>query len=183
MSHPPPGKAGVQACAELAEIPVIDVIRATCMKLFRCFLCLLAGLSLVACESWGQKKKAEPPAEITIRSTEILQMQRTLAASFARQGWDVASQSEKGLRLSQPMTPDDAVRYFGRYTAGSPDADINYFFTFERRKEDQTFITARVIGSSPSAYGRTVTVELTDSKTRKQLESVLRLLKKEMEKR
>ncbi len=153
------------------------------MKFLRFILCLAAGMSLAACETWGKERKAEPPAEITIRSTDILVMQRTLAASFAPQGWEVAGQTEKGLRLSQPMTPDDAVRYFGRYTAGSPDADINYFFTFERRKEDQTLVTGRLVGTSPSAYGRTVSVELTDSKTRKQLESVLRLLKKEMEKR
>ena len=125
----------------------------------------------------------EPPAEITIRSTDILTMQRTLAASFEPQGWTVAGQTERSLRLSQPMTPDDAVRYFGRYQLGSPDADINYFFTFERRKEEQTLVTARVTGTSPTSYGRYVTAELTDPKSRKQLESVLRLLKKEMEKR
>ena len=152
------------------------------MKFLRCFLCLAAALSLAACETWGKERKAQPPAEIAIRSTDILAMQRTLAASFAPQGWEVTGQSDKGIRLSQPMTPDDAVRYFGRYTAGSPDADVNYFFTFERRKEGQTFVTGRVVGTSPSAYGRTVSVELTDSKIRKQLGSVLRLLKKEMEK-
>ena len=145
-------------------------------------MCLLAGLSLAACETWGTRKKAEPPADITIRSTDTVTMQRTLAASFAQQGWEVAGRTEKALRLSQPMTPDDAVRYFGHYHAGSPDADVNYVFTFEQRKGDRTFVTARMTGVSPTSYGRVVTAELTDPKTRKQLESVLRLLKKEMEK-
>jgi hypothetical protein len=169
--------------AELAEGPFLDVIRAIRMKFLRLGLGLAAVLSLASCKTSGAGKKAEPPAEITIRNTDTLTMQRTLAASFAQQGWEVAGRTEKALRLSQPMTPDDAVRYFGHYTAGSPDADVNYVFTFERRKKDQTFVTARMTGVSPTAYGRVVTVELTDPKARKQLESVLRLLKKEMEKR
>ncbi len=152
------------------------------MKFLRYGLSLAAVLSLASCKIWSEGKKAEPPAEITIRSTDTLTMQRTLAASFAQQGWEVAGRTDKALRLTQPMTPDDAVRYFGHYHAGSPDADINYVFTFETRKASQTFVTARVTGVSPAAYGRVVTVELTDSKARKQLESVLRLLKKEMEK-
>ena len=43
-------------------------------------------------------------------------------------------------------------------------------------------MTARVLGVSPAAYGRVVTAELTDSKARRQLETVLRALRKEMEK-
>jgi hypothetical protein len=168
---------------QLAERRLIDVIRAIRMKFLRSVLCLLVGLSLAACETWGDKRKAQPPAEISIRSTDILAMQRTLAGSFAPQGWEMAGQTERALRLSQPMTPDDAVRYFGSYTAGSPDADVNYFFTFERRKKDSTFVTARLTGTSPTHYGRVVSVELTDQKARRQLDSVLRLLKKEMEKR
>jgi hypothetical protein len=169
---------------QFAEARLLDVIRAIRMKLLRCALCLLFGLSLAACETWGKSKtKSESPAEITIRNTDILRMQRALAGSFAQQGWDVAKQNERMLSLSQPMTPDDAVRYFGRYQAGSPDADINYVFTFERRKKDRTLVSARVTGTSPAHYGRVVTAELTDPKARRQLETVLRSLKKEMEKR
>ena len=153
------------------------------MNFLRCALFLLVGLSLTACQSWFKSKsKPEPPAEITIRSPDILRMQRTLAATFAQQGWDATQQNERMLRLSQPMTPDDAVRYFGAYVAGSPDADVNFVFTFERRKHERTQVTARVTGTSPTHYGRVVTVELTDPKARRQLETVLRALKKEMEK-
>jgi hypothetical protein len=152
------------------------------MNFLRWLLALSVGFSLAACDTFRQGKKAEPPAEITIRSTDILNMQRTLAASFAPQGWTVEGQTEKALRLSQPMTPDDAVRYFGRYQLGSPDATVNYFFTFERKGESQTLVTGRVTGTSPTHYGRMVSAELTDSRSRRQLDSVLRLLKKEMEK-
>ena len=168
---------------ELAEGRSIGIIRAIRMNIFHCVLAVFVVLSLSACDTLREGKKAEPPAEITIRSSDILTMQRTLAASFAQQGWDVAGQTDKALRLSQPMTPDDAVRYFGHYQLGSPDADINYFFTFERKGENQTRVTARVTGTSPTAYGRYVSAELTDSQSRKKLEKVLRSLKKEMEKR
>lgn len=153
------------------------------MKLPPVFPALLAALALAGCDTFGEGKKAEPPAEITIRSSDVLTMQRTLGASFERQGWSVTAQTERALRLSQPMTPDDAVRYFGRYQLGSPDADINYVFTFERKGDERTLVTARVTGTSAAAYGRVANAELTDSRSRKQLESVLKLLKKEMEKR
>ena len=154
------------------------------MIFLRYAACLVVGLAIVACGSTKRDKtKAEPPAEITIRSTDILGMQRVLTASFQQQGWEVVNQTTKALSLSQPMTPDDAVRYYGRYAAGSPDADIHYFFSFEARKEERTFVTARVLGVSPTHYGRVLTAELTDPKARRQLETVLRALKKEMEKR
>lgn len=145
--------------------------------------CLLLGFSLFGCETFHRDRtKAEPPVEITIRSTDILGMQRVLTASFQQQGWEVVNQTTKALSLSQPMTPDDAARYYGRYQSGSPDADIHYFFSFAARRDDRTFVTARVLGVSPAAYGRVVTAELTDPKARRQLETVLRALKKEMEK-
>ena len=153
------------------------------MIFLRCLACLFLGLPLISCEAFQRDKtKAEPPVEITIRSTDILGMQRVLTASFAQQGWEVVNQTTRALSLSQPMTPDDAVRYFGRYQSGSPDADIHYFFSFEPRKGDQTFVTGRVLGVSPTHYGRVVTAELTDPKARRQLDAVLRALKKEMEK-
>lgn len=153
------------------------------MIFLRCVACLSLGLSLVCCETFHRDKtKAVPPVEITIRSTDILGMQRVLTVSFAQQGWEVVDQTTKALSLSQPMTPDDAARYGGRYQAASPDADVHYFFSFEARKHDRTFVTARLLGVSPTHYGRVVTVELTDRKARRQLESVLRALKKEMEK-
>jgi hypothetical protein len=153
------------------------------MKLFRCVAGLALGLLLSSCDTFQRDKtKAEPPVEIIIRSTDILEMQRILTASFAQQGWVVVNQTTRALSLSQPMTPDDAARYYGRFQMGSPDADIHYFFSFEPRKQERTFVTGRVLGVSPAAYGRVVTAELTDPKARRQIETVLRALKKEMEK-
>ena len=86
------------------------------MKSLRFVFGLVLGLALVGCETFKRdKSKAEPPAEITIRSIDILHMQRVLTATFNQQGWEVASQTDRALNLSQPMTPDDAVRYYGRY--------------------------------------------------------------------
>lgn len=153
------------------------------MIFLRCVASLVFGLFLVSCETFQRDKtKAEPPVEISIRSTDILGMQRILTASFAQQGWDVSNQTTRALNLTQPMTPDDAARYYGRYQAGSPDADIQYFFSFEPRKDERTFVTGRLLGVSPTHYGRVVTAELTDAKARRQIQSVLRALKKEMEK-
>ena len=142
---------------------------------------VLLALLLPSCA--GREKKPRPPARETIASADIAAMQLVLLATFNEQGWRPARQTPTLVSVGQPMQPGDATRYALRWDAGLGDPRYEYEFQFKPLPRGRTEVSARFLGVAPASYDRLQIIVLTDKEAEKQLEKVLRALKKSTEKR